>query len=191
MPRPPPISPFLRAEDLAALADFNFGNANSLSDIDRGLADLATETNFNRGQVDHQAAEAKSSATDNAIARGLFQSSIKDATLYDIEGQRARQQQLYSDRVSNAVMDADRRKRTIQQAQEAMSNRLANQAVQNGRDASAAQQVVVPQPAAAPMTQKLAVSSKPYKEVAHTSEGGVKGKLHIYPDGRKVFVAGV
>ncbi len=186
---PPPsaavIDPFLRPEDLQALADFNFGQANSLADIDRGLADLATQTAYDRVQVDKGAKQGSSDATDNAIARGLFRSSVKDATLYDIEGQRVRSQQLFTDRQNNATLDADRRKSILKQAQDALAERMRQQAVSNAREVSAAQAVSVPTPAAAPAAPKAAFKSVPGKD-----SKGAAGVWHIYPDGRKVFVRG-
>lgn len=138
------IDPFLRPEDLQALADFSFGQANSLADIDKGLADLATQTSYDRVQTDKGAQQATDGAQENAIARGLFHSSIKDATLYDIEGQRVRSQQLFTDRQNNATLDADRRKGILQHAQEQLAERMRQQAVENARAVSAAQAVAVP-----------------------------------------------
>jgi hypothetical protein len=180
----PLIDPFLRPEDLQALADFNFNEAGSLADIDRGLSDLTTQTAYDRQQVDRQAKQGASDATDNAVARGLFRSSIKDATLYDIEGQRVRQQQLFTDRLSNAAMDADRRKAILRQARAELDKRLADQAVANAREASANQPVATPQPAA-----PAAQAAKPkFKSLPGNDSAGRPGVWHIYPDGRRVFV---
>jgi hypothetical protein len=191
LPELPPIQPFLRPEDLQALNDFQFTSANSLADVDKGLADLTTQTNYNRQQTDLGAKKSSSDATDNAIARGLFQSSIKDATLYDIEGQRARQQQLYTDQLNNATLDAQRRKTIVTQAQEALQNRLNDQAVENARQLSAQQSVPAPppDPGAPPPAPAAPAAPKPYQEQAGSSSKGVPGVWHIYPDGHKVFVA--
>ncbi len=143
-PSPAVIDPFLRPEDLQALADFNFETGNALADIDRGLADLGTQTAYDRVNTDKAAKQGTSDATDSAISRGLFQSSIKDATLYDIEGQRVRSQQLFTDRQNNATLDADRRKALLRQAQDALAERMRQQAVANAREVSAAQAVAVP-----------------------------------------------
>jgi hypothetical protein len=180
----PLIDPFLRPEDLQALADFNFSEGNQLADIDRNLADLRTQTGYDRQQVDRQAKQGTSDATDSAIARGLFRSSIKDATLYDIEGQRVRQQQLYTDRLGNAAMDADRRKSILRQARAELDKRLADQAVANAREASANQPVASPQPAA-----PAAPAANPkFKSLPGNDSAGRPGVWHIYPDGRRVFV---
>lgn len=182
----PLIDPFLRPEDLQALADFNFNEAGSLADIDRGLSDLTTQTAYDRQQVDRQAKQGAADATDNAVARGLFRSSIKDATLYDIEGQRVRQQQLFTDRLSNAAMDADRRKAILRQARAELEKRLGDQAVANAREVSANQPVATPSPA--PASAPAAQAKPKFKTLPGNDSAGRPGEWHIYPDGRRVFV---
>lgn len=185
-PSVPLINPFLRPADLQSIADFQFQTANSLADIDKGLADLGTQTSYDRQQTDRGAKQASANATEDAIGRGLFRSSIKDATLFDIEGQRARQQQLYTDRLNNASMDAERRKATIRAAQDALNRNMAEQAVENAREVSRQQQVAVPgpPPAAAP----AAPAAPKFRPVPGRDKAGNPGVWHVYPDGHKVFV---
>lgn len=146
---PPQIMPFLTAEDLLGQIGFDFTNAQSLADIDKTLADLAANIGVQRKQTDKQAKQSTSDATDSAISRGLFRSSVKDAQIYDIEANRALQQQFFTDQLNNATLDADRRKRAIFDAQQARDQALAIQAVQNAQNASAQQSVAPPAPAGA------------------------------------------
>lgn len=143
---PPQIMPFLTAEDLLGQIGFDFTNAQSLADIDKTLADLSANVGMQRKQTDKQATQNKSEATDSSIARGLFRSSVKDAQIYDIEANRALQQQFFTDQLNNASLDADRRKRAIFDAQQAQQQAMALKAVQNAQAASAQQSVA---PAAA------------------------------------------
>jgi hypothetical protein len=112
---PPPVSPFLTSGDFDAINSFYTDLNTKLGDIKAtvGTFDPTTgtwsggteqaDTEFQTAQTDKAAKANTGAAQDDAAARGIFQSSIKDATLYDIEAQRS-----LSDKFLNDKLTADR-----------------------------------------------------------------------------------
>ncbi len=177
-----PINPFLTADDLASIVNFNFGNASTLADVDKGMADLKTNTDFQRTDTNKRAVQGTVDTTDQMIGRGLFRSSIKDAALYDIEATRTLQNKFFDDQLTNASLDADRRKKGIADADAAFKSAMNLKAVENAAAASANQPVSVPDAAAAPApgapAPAAAAAVKPNNVVKN-------GKFyHHYPRGR-------
>lgn len=129
----PPISPFLNADDLTALANFNADFATKLGDIDKSLGDLGADTSYQKTQTDTTAKENTAGTQDAMIARGLFQSSVKDAALYDIEAQRTLQQGYLDDRLTRATLDAGTQKKALGDWKTAFDTAQNVKAVQNAQ----------------------------------------------------------
>jgi hypothetical protein len=140
----PTVDPFLTGQDLVDLSGIlsdldqklGFTDASGVvhkGSIDTGLEDLGSQTAIQKDQVDKSAKENTSSATDNAIARGLFQSSIKDATLIDIEAQRAIQQKFLDDRLSTATINANTQKSALGQYKTGVLSGFNTKAVENAK----------------------------------------------------------
>lgn len=110
---PARVDPFLTADDLQAINQFNTDLATKLQGIDTGLANAETDTKFQTTQTDNAAKQSSSAAQDDAISRGIFQSSIKDATLYDIEAQRSLSDKFLQDKLTTARLDAGTNKQIL------------------------------------------------------------------------------
>jgi hypothetical protein len=132
----PTIMPFLSAEDLINLAQFSGANESTLAQIDAALAQQQTDTAYQKKQLDKDALKATTNTQDQMAARGLFQSSIKDAALYDIEGQKTMRQGLLDDQLHNAQLSASRQKQIIQDSIARMNAAMSLRAVENAGNAS-------------------------------------------------------
>lgn len=182
-PAPKPIEPFFSADDLSSLAQFTQSFETQMADLDRAFGDLKVQTTYEKTNVDREAKQGTASATDQMIARGLFQSSIKDAALIDIEAQRQLQQKFLDDRLVTAELDTSRKKKILQDGKTGFENALNLKAVENAAQVSAAQA-----PPPAPAGEAPPQGSGPN---ANTSDpnyyvGKVKnGKFYHYYPNRK------
>lgn len=102
--------PFLTADDQAQFDGMIQEWLAKLQDIDSQLAQMTSDTTYQKTQGNKAATANKAQASDDAAARGLFQSSIRDAALYDIEAQRTLQQKFLDDRLTAAHTDASNKK---------------------------------------------------------------------------------
>lgn len=153
------VDPFFRPEDLLTQNNFWAQWNSTFADLDQKLADLQANTAFNRAQLADQHRHNASDINDNAAARGISQSSIRD-------GNQAQEQTNYTRNDQN-LRDALARFGQYVQGQKTnfQTNILPGfntaedqQAVQNANDVNANQ--VMPPPVAAP-TAAVAKPAKP------------------------------
>lgn len=133
----PTIMPFLTADDLMTLNQFQTGNETSIAQIDAALAQQATDTAFQKTELDRSARKGSSETADQMAARGLFQSSIKDAALYDISAQKTIRQNLLDDQLHNAQLSAQRQKQIIQASIARMNAAMNAKGVERAAEQSA------------------------------------------------------
>lgn len=178
----PIVAPFLTGSDLTEIANFNFEDSSSRADIDKALTDLAAQTGYDKTSIEDSALRNRVGTADDMVARGLFRSSVKDASIADIEKNRVLQQGQLDDRLRIATTDAGNRKNMLDQRRNAYLAALAQRQVENARpinDANATAAAAAA-PAATPATTQ---ASGGYKNVVKN------GKFyHQYPDGRLVYI---
>lgn len=178
------VNPFLNADDLASVAQFNFDDTSARADIDKAIAELTSQTAVDKKQVDDSALRSSVGTTDDMIARGLFQSSIKDASLADIEKNRATQQGQLDTRLRLATADAATRKKALDDKKAAFDNAMALKAVENARpvnDASIA--ASTPSVSSGPSTPTPSLAARGIKPVVKN------GKFyHLHADGRLEYI---
>lgn len=104
---PPRVDPFYTPDDINQMAEWMRTVGDNRATAESTFSGAKTDSAFQTGQLSTQAAQAGSTADDNMESRGLFQSSVKDAALFDIEAQRAQQQGLLNDRLTQATTDHD------------------------------------------------------------------------------------
>lgn len=102
--------------------------------IDAELGALANDTTYQNTQLDKQQQAATTAAVDNAIARGLYQSSIKDADIFDITATAKLRKQYLNDKLNMARLEGARRKK---QAGDNWTNFLSHGWLQMGVDNAA------------------------------------------------------
>jgi hypothetical protein len=118
-PRPPaPAQPtnvegFLTGVDLQQFNDFMTNFQTQIEDVDNQLAGLKTDTTFQTTQNNKDAKGNTVESNDSMAARGLFQSSVKDAAVYDIEATRVLSNKFLDDKLNEATLNAGTRKRTL------------------------------------------------------------------------------
>lgn len=135
------MDPFLTADDLDAINQFSTDLQTKLEAIDTGLKNLETDTTYQKSQNEESAKKGTSAAQDDAISRGIFRSSIKDATLYDIEAQRSLASKFLDDKLTAARLSAGTQKQILATAKTNFdSNMLKRQAsnAQGVNDANSA-----------------------------------------------------
>lgn len=106
-PPPPPLDPFFTPEDIQAMGEWMRNVGDNRATVDSQLNTSRSDTTYQAGQLNQQAKHTASQAADNMAARGLFQSSIKDAALFDIEAQRATQEGYLNDRLKQITSEHD------------------------------------------------------------------------------------
>lgn len=131
--QPAAVDPFFTADDLLAIGAFNTDLQTKLTGIDTDLTNAETDTAYQKTQTDTAAKGASSSAQDDAISRGIFQSSIKDATLYDIEAQRSLSSKFLDDKLTTARLNAGSNKQTLSTAKTNFDTNMATKKVQNAQ----------------------------------------------------------
>lgn len=133
--RTPPVAPFLTAEDMIALGNAVRDFELAQQDVDNEIERQRTNNEFEKTQVDKQAQQTSSDATDAAIARGLFQSSIRDSQLVDIAATQRLKKQFLDDNLSLTATQGGARKKALQDNLDAFKDAINKRAVENAREA--------------------------------------------------------
>lgn len=205
----PPVQPFLTAGDMSEIADRNAGWDQMLADIESSLSRLTAETNFTVSELEKERVQDLSQSADEMAGRGLFQSSIKDADLYDIEATARLRKDFVDTQLKTARLDAQNQRQIIQDNRDAFSSAINQRMTENAQGVQADQPIwkqepteghwqpqTLPPPPKPPRPASLgptAVDSQPqgpnYKSEAQARIGGKKGgrgkKIGTARPGRK------
>jgi hypothetical protein len=178
------VDPFFRPEDLITQDNFWSQWNTTFADLDRQLGDLQRNTTFQRAQLADQHKSNVSGINDDAAARGLSHSSIRDGNQAQEQTNFTRADQNLTGRPQRLRAVRRRARRTTSTPTPAgLQLREDAQAVQNAQD-------VPTPPAAAPAAPKL-ISQQPQAPTKSPVYKAVirNGWLwHDYPDGHKVKV---
>jgi hypothetical protein len=147
--------PFFRADDLAAQASFWSQWNTTFAQLDSQLADLRTQTTYDQTQQDQAHTQNQSSIQDDAAARGISHSSIKDASVAQETTDYTRAHQLSTDKLDNqdkyvAGVKNDFETTTKPQTLAAWALKKAENASASQTDWDTAHPPADPTPAAAP-----------------------------------------
>jgi hypothetical protein len=141
--KPDPVAGFLTPDEIDAVNDFNTQLATKLQELRFEVGDydeatntwkggtLETDTTYQKTGVDNAAKEGTAAATDDAIARGIFKSSVKDAALYDIEAQRSLQSKFLDDKLTSARLNAGTVTKTLNEAKTRFDENILTRKVNN------------------------------------------------------------
>ncbi len=132
-PPPAPVDPFFTADDLDAINQFGTDLATKLEGIDFGLKNAETDTTYQKTQTDDSAKKADAAAQDDAISRGIFRSSIKDATIHDIEAQRSLSSKFLDLKLTTSRLNAGTNKQILSNAKTDFDTNMAKRKVDNAR----------------------------------------------------------
>lgn len=175
----PQIQPFFTPENSMASIDRESGVKNALWEIDKQLADLRATTGFEMQTNERAKVKNVTASADSMAARGLSQSSIKDAELFDIEATARMRKDFLQSALSRAETDAGTAKTRINDEWGRWQEAMSRQAVGNASDAMQG----VPA-----TTQRTATETQPYRIVKAPGKDGGMLTWHIYPDGRRVAI---
>lgn len=189
-PAPPSVEPFNTADEMLDASNYTTKYNRNKADLGNALSNYTRDINTGIGDTNTTALKNQDSSKNNMVARGLGASSIRDASLFDIEAEKQKKlselqnnltQYQYSNRRQGEDLDTDYG--TYQQ-------KLAEAARQHAQEAAAALAAAQPQaepapaPAApAPQQQAAAPAAPAYRQLITTD-----GVFHVYPNGRKVKV---
>lgn len=128
-PEAPPTNPFLTAEQQQSLNQLFSDTGNQLAQLDQSSNDalvaaiqqIGDPNKFDpndqgtdlSGAVNKGAMISRVNATDAAIARGLFQSSMRDADLADIEATRQMRRNFFRDQYASVIKANDTQRKNI------------------------------------------------------------------------------
>jgi hypothetical protein len=129
--QPDPATPFWTADDLAAINAFNSEFATKLANFDFEIGNLETDTRYQKGQLDTSAKENTAAVSDDAAARGIFYSSLKNAAVYDIEAQRKIQSTFLDSKLTAARLNAGTQKGILQTAKEGFDKAMLQKQGEN------------------------------------------------------------
>jgi hypothetical protein len=85
----------------------------TMEDIDTGIDQATLDTNYQKQGNAKQATENRSASDEAMAARGIFQSSLRDAATYDIEASRALADTFLDSKLNAAVTAGATRKQTL------------------------------------------------------------------------------
>lgn len=135
----PPVDPFHTPDENIDSANAQRDYELALQDIDNNLFNMSHEGKFQKQAADKAAKENAAAANDAAIARGLFQSSIRDAELADITATNALRKRYLDDQLAIADTQALGRKKTLQSNFESFLSAMRQKAAQNAAEVGANQ----------------------------------------------------
>lgn len=132
----PAIPPFMSADDWDAYIQALQAFQNKINDTDYELQKQQIDTEEQKAGIDRSVVVDKNNTDYNTAGRGLAQSSIRDAELWDIDATAALRKS-YLDRQLNAsVLNAQRQKSAAQTAWEQFQGNLNRHMVENAQAAS-------------------------------------------------------
>lgn len=130
------IDPFLTSDQIAERADKTNEYNDTISNLQYALKMQQTETDYNKQMIDKQKPYDLEKANSSAAGRGLFSSSIRDASLYDIDATAALNKANYDREFDAMRMDTERQALQATNAFNTYKQALNQAAVDNAADAS-------------------------------------------------------
>lgn len=149
----PTLDPFMNSEDMLRADEARASRDETLHNLDYALEELRSSNEYERTQIADRVREDKASTNASSAARGMFASSARDASLYDVDATAAVQRNILDRQLDVATLDAQRQKTLASQAFDAFQNTMAKKMVENAQAASPDQGLWATAPQAA-STQK-------------------------------------
>lgn len=142
----PVIEPFLTGEDLERQGEAQSDLEGTLFDVDKDLADRGVQTTFEQGQIEGGRKAARSSAQFDFAARGLQQSSLRDAELFDIDATAGIRRAFLGDQLATATLRAQTQKDAATNAFTRFQQAQNRRAVENAQEANTGLPVFIRKP---------------------------------------------
>ena len=145
----PTTDPFLTADDLEERAATENEYNQNLAALDYALENLRIDTESGKVDVENARVAGLKSTNDDAAARGIFNSSIRDANLFDVESTAAVNRSLLDRRFDAQVLANQTQKLAYDQAWQDFQSAQNRKAVENAQEVDATQSKYLVDPVAA------------------------------------------
>jgi hypothetical protein len=132
----PVIQPFMTADDLLESSEADAALNETVTGLDTNLTEQQRLNEVAKAELARQQLYDRRDAADNAAARGLAHSSIRDAELYDIDATAALRRNELDTQLSVATLDAGRQKLAAKAAWDNFQSAMARRMVENAAAAS-------------------------------------------------------
>ena len=129
----PTIDPFMNAEDLMRMTEAKEELANKLNNLDYALESLRIDTEYEKTNIDKSEREGLRSTNEDFASRGLFSSSVRDASLLDVNAQANIAKGQLDRELDAAVLDAQNQKVAAQGAFDSFQSAMNQKKVENAR----------------------------------------------------------
>lgn len=144
----PEVAPYLQAQDLAAVGDRLEAGENARAGITNNFERMAAEAYRGAQEADRQRTEGTAAVNNNAAARGLGRSSIRDAGLDKVDAATARAKTGLRDQLAMQFVQDQGAARTLGRGDDNFMISMAARAAENAAAVPRAPQQVQAQRAA-------------------------------------------
>lgn len=127
------VPPFMTGQDTMDYAAAYREYATTLGQLDYDLARSVGEQIRQRQEIDKQQATGTENANWDAASRGLFHSSIRDASLYDIDATAGIKRQFLEDSMNTMRLNSEYQKGVAQGAYDLFMQGLNQKMVENAQ----------------------------------------------------------
>lgn len=184
----PTITPFMSGDDMIATGQANTDLAAAYANWDQKLADLAAQNIIARREIDKQQAYDRRDSADEAAARGLAHSSIRDAELYDIDATASLRRKDLDDQLSTMTIQAGNQKNAASDAFDQFMAGMRQKMVENAQTMASEMgqyqrdpqdvttQLTIPRPGKGVQTGIVGAPKPPQSYTPNVTGGGKGGK---------------
>lgn len=144
----PEVAPYLQAQDIASVGDRLESGENARAGITNNFERMAAEAYRGSQEADRQRTEGTAAVNNNAAARGLGRSSIRDAGLDKVDAATARAKTGMRDQLAMQFVQDQGALRTLGRGDDNFMVSLAARAAENAAAVPRAPQQVQAQRAA-------------------------------------------
>ena len=129
----PAVSPYMTSEDIMTQAQAQQARDAANADLTYNIQQQAAQTTANIEQNKKDELKNRTNATDSAIGRGVFQSSIRDSDLADISATAATRRQQFTDQFATYWQNAERQRGLVNEAYDRIQSGLNLKSVENAQ----------------------------------------------------------
>lgn len=126
-----PAQPFLNPDQLLTQGQSQLQHDEGVQNYQDQIAQMMLNNKYSSQQIEQGRKKGVAGTQDDAAARGIFHSSIKDGQIFDINAQAATQQQSLADQLNALKLSAQAHITNLDSALTATQNALNQAAVQN------------------------------------------------------------
>lgn len=127
------VQPYLAAQDMFNRAEFQAARDRALADWDHQLAERQAQATYDLRENERSAVRGRASTNDVNAARGLFQSSLRDAALIDVDTNELIQRETIQRGLDLMRQRAERERAIWQQQEQSYDAAEAQRMIENAQ----------------------------------------------------------